>query len=89
MARKRKPSGSLNRGPFTTNDVERALRAAGGEPRQGGGHQTVYEGNGWKVPVSQSWTSLRAGCPILNGIARTIGVSKKELLRLLQPEGLR
>jgi hypothetical protein len=34
--------------------------------------------------VSEHWTALRAGCPILKGLARTMGISDKDLLKLLQ-----
>jgi hypothetical protein len=37
--------------------------------------------SGWKVPVSQAWTSIRKGCPVLKGISRTTGVSEKQFLR--------
>jgi hypothetical protein len=84
VARKRKPSGSLKKGPFTTADLAAALIAAGAKRRSGGGHQDVYEHpSGWKVPVSSAWTGLRKGCPILKGIARTTGLSDTELLLLL------
>ena len=85
MARKRKPSGRLNAGPFTAAQVKAALKLLGGVERPGGGHQKVYEHpiKGWKVPVSESWTGLRKSCPILKGIARTTGVRDKDLLELL------
>lgn len=90
MARKRKPSGSLKKGPFTTDDLAKGLMLAGAQKHGGGGHPVVYEHpvNGWKVPVSSSWTGLRKGCPILKGIARTLGISDRELLLLLNGERL-
>lgn len=86
MARKKKPSGQLKRGPFAAGDVKRALQVDGWTQRAGGAHQSVWEHptKRGKVPVSEHWTGLRATCPILKGIARTMGISDKELLKLLQ-----
>jgi hypothetical protein len=85
VARKRKPSGRLTHGPFTAADVRAALKRAGGLKTSGGGHQEVYDhpDHGWKVPISDSWTGLKKGCPILKGIARTLKVTDDQLLRLL------
>jgi len=85
LPRKPKPSGKVNRGPFAASDVAKALQRAGAVKQPGGGHQAVYKHptQGWKVPISSSWTGLRAGCPILNGITRTTGIPRKQLLRLL------
>ena len=75
----------MKRGPFTTRDVKRALKADGWEQRSGGGHQTVWEHptKPGKFPVSEKWTSLNISCPILKGMCRTCGLTKDELLRLL------
>jgi hypothetical protein len=81
--RRPKPSGQLRRGPFTADDVKKALRMDGWIPRAGGNHQSVWE-HPEKSPVSEGWSALRAKCPILKGIARTMGISDSELLKLLQ-----
>ena len=85
MARKRKPSGRLNHGPFAAADVREALKRAGGLKQTGGSHQEVYTHPEleWKVPLSNNWTGLKKGCPILKGLARTMGISDKQLLQLL------
>lgn len=85
MGRKKKPSGRLNKGPFGTRDVERALKADGWFAEGGGGHQTVFRHakKPGKIPVSQAWTGLRAWDPILTGIAETSGLGKRRLLQLL------
>ncbi len=84
MARIKKPSGRLSTGPFTAGDIARALKALGAKKSVGGNHQEVWEHpDGWKVPVSQAWTSIRKGDPIFRGIARTTGVGDKRLLQLL------
>jgi hypothetical protein len=75
----------LKRGPFTTDDIKRALTADHWSARPGGGHQTVWEHptKPGKVPISEGWSALEAWCPILNGLVRTTGLSKSQLLRLL------
>lgn len=86
MTRKKKPSGKPKRGPFTTKDVKAALERDGWAPRVGGNHQSVWEHptKRGKIPVSEAWTGLRAGCPILKGLARTMGLADAALLSLLQ-----
>lgn len=85
MARKRKPSGRLRKGPFTQAELAAALKLAGAVKSSGGGHQEVYSHpvHGWKIPTSTDWTGLRKGCPILKGIARSMKISDAELLQLL------
>lgn len=84
--RRKKPSGQLKRGPFNSSDVKQALKADGWTYRAGGDHQSVWEHptKPGKIPVSEHWTSLRANCRILKGMARTMGLSDRELLQLLQ-----
>lgn len=85
MARKRKPSGQLRRGPFSGPEIGAALERLGAVAETGGNHQTVYVHplNGWKVPISTSWTGVRKGDQIFNGILRTTGCDSKTLLRAL------
>jgi hypothetical protein len=75
----------LKRGPFTSKDVKRALKADGWTQRPAKGHQTVWEHptKPGKFPVSEHWTGLKISCPILNGMVRTCGIPKDRLLRLL------
>jgi hypothetical protein len=84
--RRKKPSGQLKRGPFTTADVKRALKKDGWSSKSGGEHQTVWEhpSKPGKIPISEAWTALRAKCPILKGMARTMSISDQDLLELLQ-----
>jgi hypothetical protein len=85
VVRKRKPSGVVNRGPFSASDIKAALLRAGAVERVGGNHQKVYVHPelGWKVPVSEAWTSVRKGDPIFNGMVRTTGLSAAQLLEHL------
>jgi hypothetical protein len=84
VAKKRNKS-DLSRGPFTASDVKRALKLDAWTKDSGGGHQEVYEHptKRGKIPVSEKWTAVRASDPIFNGLCRTMGVSKDELLWLL------
>ena len=83
MARRRKPSGQQNRGPFSAEDVARALEAMGAVRETGGNHQTVYVHpvEGWKIPISDTWTSIRKGDPIYNGICRTTNRSTEQVIK--------
>jgi hypothetical protein len=64
----------------------RLLGTDGWVQRAGGNHQSVWEHpeKPGKIPISERWSALRAKCPILQGIARTMGISDGELLKLLQ-----
>jgi predicted RNA binding protein YcfA (HicA-like mRNA interferase family) len=87
VAKKHKRGPQLNRGPFTAGDVERALAADGWAEaaKKGAKHskQLVHPEKPGKIPIKQGWTGLRAWDPILGGIARTSGLGKDRLLRLL------
>lgn len=85
MGRK-KPSGRLNRGPFTASDLCAALKLDGWEDEGPGANhvvQLVHPTKPGKIPVKKKWTALRAKCPILRGIARTAKLSDQRLLELL------
>ena len=84
MARKRKGRDLKRRG-FSSADVKHALRLDGWTSASGGGHQTIWEHpiKPGKIPVSEGWTALKTWCPILRGLCRTMGVTKDELLHLL------
>jgi hypothetical protein len=77
----------LNRGPFTTKDIKRVLKADGwvSSTKRGKGHQTVWTHptKPGKFPVSESWTALRAWDPILKGMSRTCQIDRDRLLKLL------
>lgn len=75
----------LKRGPFTTKDVKRALKADGWVQKPGGNHQTVWEhpDKPGKFTVSEHWTSLQISDRILKGMSTTCGIPKKRLQELL------
>ena len=75
----------LKRGPFSTKDVKRVLKAEGWVRRPGGGHQSVWEhpDKPGKFPVSEHWTSLQISDRVLKGMSETCKIPKKRLLELL------
>jgi len=82
----KKPSGRLNRGPFTAGDLAAALKRDGWEDEGPGGNHVVvmsHPTKPGKIPIKKKWTGLRAKCPILKGIARTASLSDRRLLELL------
>lgn len=88
MARSRKPSGGVNKGPFDAAAIAAGLKRLGGVETPGGNHQKVYvhPERGWRIPVSDNWTSIRKGDPIFNGMVRTTGVDAKKLLAAINDE---
>ena len=75
---------SLKRGPFTADDVRRALKADGWAVRPGTKHQAwEHPTKPGKFMVSSKWKHLRAWDPVLKGMLRTCGIEKDRLLRLL------
>jgi predicted RNA binding protein YcfA (HicA-like mRNA interferase family) len=76
---------NLKRGPWTAKDIKRVLKQDGWKASSGGGHQTVWRhpDKPGKFPVSEAWTSLRMGDPIMKGMIRTCKIEEKKLLRLL------
>jgi len=86
VAKKRKNKSELKRGPFTTRDVERALKLDGWVARGSGGkHPRMYEHptKSGKNPVSDKWNSIHAGDRVFKSLCQTMGVTKDELLELL------
>jgi hypothetical protein len=84
MARQRKPSGRLSRGPFTAAEFHAALKL-GGWSRRAGGHHTMYvhtERPG-KVQVDEKWTGVKTSHDPFKGVLAQSGYTKTELLRLL------
>lgn len=81
MGRKDK---TLRRGPFTAKDVETALKLDGWTSAPGGNHNVwSHPTKRGKIPVKGAWSSLKAWCPILGGMARTMQLEKPALLALL------
>ena len=86
MARKKKPSGRLNRGPFTSDDFKNAVRLDGWEQEKGGrGDHTLWRHptRRGKITIDESWTSVKTSHDPFRGVKETGGYTKDELLSLL------
>lgn len=84
MARKRKPSGRLNRGPFTAEDIRIALRLDRWELEGQTRHENYrHPTRPGKVQVDDKWTGVKVGSMPWKGLLEQTGYSKAELLALL------
>jgi predicted RNA binding protein YcfA (HicA-like mRNA interferase family) len=84
VAKKNKKASNLNRGPFTAADIDRALRADGWTAKAGGKHQVYrHPEKSGKIPASSKWRHVKAGDWLFRSLARGAGLTKKQLLRLL------
>lgn len=89
MARKRKPSGKLWRGPFTFDHLRQVVEEAGFErctgEKAGTNHSTwEHPETGEKVPLSDKWDGVKKGHAPFNSVADRMGISGRELLKRLQ-----
>lgn len=84
MARRKKASGQLKRGPFTFKDLDCAIKLDGwyeaGHGRHPNYRHPVKPG---KVQLDRKWTGIRASDELFRSVAWQAGVSSKALLRLL------
>lgn len=84
MARIKKPSGRLHRGPFTASDFHAALRLDGWIPEQATRHANYcHASRAGKVQVDEKWTGVKPGHDTFRGVMAQAGYSKMELLKLL------
>lgn len=85
MARKRKPSGRLHKGPFTAADIERAIRLDGWTRIKGKTRHPAFEHptKASKVNFSTNWDGIKYGREMFRSVASQAELSPKELLRLL------
>lgn len=84
MARTRKPSGRLNRGPFTAEDIRTALSLDGWEPERQTRHENFHHPTRpGKAQVDEKWTGVKIGSMPWKGLLEQTGYSKSELLALL------
>jgi len=82
----RKPTGRLRRGPFSGENVSAALTLDGWDSQSGGGKDPkvfAHPVKAGRIPVGPAWTTLRAGDPVLTGIARNARLADRRLLELL------
>lgn len=90
MARRKKPSGRLRRGPFTASDFEAAVRLDGWVRDTTGPHSMwSHPDRPGKIVIDRKWTSVRQGHDPFRGVASQGGYTTKELLKLLNAVPLR
>lgn len=84
MARKKKPSGRLHRGPFTAADFREALTLDGWSEESPGPHACwVHPTRRGKVQIDGKWTAVKPGHDPFRGVCSQGGYTKAELLQLL------
>lgn len=84
MARKKKPSGRLNHGPFGFAEIERAIMRDGWAAAGHGDHPNYkHPEKAGKVQLDKKWSGIKKGCTIFRSIASQAGLSPRELLKLL------
>ena len=84
VARNKKPSGRLNHGPFTFDDLEKAIKSDGWYEVGHGDHPNYEHGTkSGKVQLDKKWTGVKKGSVVLRSVARQADLTDKELLKLL------
>ncbi len=84
MARKKKPSGAMRRGPFAFQDLERAIKLGGWKLEGHGDHPNYnHPRKSGKVQLDKKWTGIRANDTIFSSVARQASLSNRQLLQLL------
>jgi len=84
MARKKKPSGRLNRGPFAFSDLERAIKRDRWARTKGTKHAAYkHPTKTGKVNLDEKWTGVKYHHEVFTSVACQAGLTKHELLRLL------
>jgi len=83
MARKPKPSGKLNRGPWDAKHIRSAFLSDGWYVDEKGPHnQLRHDTRKGKLTVDEKWTSIRVGDDAFRSWIANGGYSKDELIRL-------
>lgn len=73
-----------SRGPFTFADLYRAFKRDGWIEVQHGKHVNMkHPTKKGKLQLNKKWDGVRAGDGMFNSLCRTSGLSKKQLLDLL------
>lgn len=85
MARKKKSSGRMNKGPFNFGDLERVITAQGWERIKGKTKHPAYKHptKAGKVNLDEKWTGVKYGSTVFTSVAEQAGLTPKELLKLL------
>lgn len=84
MARSKKPSGRLHRGPFTADDIRRALKLGRWQLEDQTRHENYcHPTRRGKAQVDDKWDSVKVGSMPWKGLLHQTGYTKQELLLLL------
>lgn len=85
MARKKKAAGRPSSGPFTADDIQRALEHVGWvvESRGPHTHLTHPAKPGRKVTIARKWTGVKTGHSTFRGVAEQAGMTTTQLKQLL------
>lgn len=86
MARKPKPSGQLNKGPWPISHIRAVLHADGWvQHSQRGSHENLkHPTRSGKITLDNSWTGgVAAKDAVFGFMASQGGYSKKEFIRLM------
>jgi hypothetical protein len=84
MAREKKPSGRLSSGPWTSSDFKKMLTSEGYRPAANGDHLNwKHPDRSGKVQLSPCWTGVKKGHSPFVGISGQMGISQKDLQKLL------
>jgi len=84
MARKKKPSGRLTKGPWTFDDIRIAIEKQGYVREEAAGHpQWRHTTRAGKVSLDEKWTGVKKGQVVFKSLARQTGYGEEGLLRLL------
>lgn len=85
MARPRNPSGRLSSGPWTYDDLWKALTRAGwAKVGQNSSHVHLsHPTRNGKIQLDKKWTAVKTSHWTFKGVAAQGGYSPKELQRIL------
>jgi len=84
VAREKKPSGRLKRGPFNFVDMETAIGLDGWVPDGHGDHPNyTHPSKAGKVQLDKKWTGVKKGSMVFRSVASQAGLTQRELLNLL------
>lgn len=84
VAKKRRRSGQLYRGPFVSADFRKALESDGWVRAKGGKHPNyTHPTRRGKAQVPNNWTAVKPGHDPWKNLCRQTGYTGKELLELL------
>jgi len=84
MARQKKPSGRMSKGPWSYSDIRRAIESQGYVREEAASHpQWRHPARPGKVSLDEKWTGVKTGQIVFESLARQTGYGKAGLQRLL------